>query len=340
MAAALLLVVSAFPSPRAQTPEPVLALGVFPHKAEYVVGEPVMLRARIQNWLSPQLLLYINSGFSSDSTQLRLFRDGVIGEVYRSNEELSIQSENQYLLGYAKSIRFGLTVLYDPQSDGGVLLNKPGEHQFLLEQEVSYLDTMRVSEGKKRLILSAVSPIIRVVEAEGRDKEAFDLLKSHPAAFADLNRQIASIGARGLFERVAREYSDTVYAPYCLHALAGLYRILAQTNAEAGAQAAVHLRKLIDNYPDYELLDLARVQLSETLYLDDRLSEAVRRTEDALAASIDNLFVYRRGPLMRNIRGLWGNMFNDLASICWELFEPTTQPEAYAQIGLEREMDQ
>jgi hypothetical protein len=115
---------------------------------------------------------------------------------------------------------------------------------------------------------------------------------------------------------------------------------LAQTNAEAGAQAAVHLRKLIDNYPDYELLDLARVQLSETLYLDDRLSEAVRRTEDALAASIDNLFVYRRGPLMRNIRGLWGNMFNDLASICWELFEPTTQPEAYAQIGLEREMDQ
>ncbi|MFW6255519.1 MAG: hypothetical protein ACOC54_01760, partial [Candidatus Sumerlaeota bacterium] len=170
-----------------------IALSAEPVKREYVLGEPVVMKVKMRNWLGPRVLLSTNLDLKAESTILRIIKKGRPGDIYRAfYEGAAPLTEKEYMLGYGQAIQSHYTVLYDKDDEQGLALAQPGPYRFQINQEIYALNTYLPNPLRERKVVTDISEEITVVEPSGRNREAFELLKKTPICFRDLNRQIAS----------------------------------------------------------------------------------------------------------------------------------------------------
>jgi hypothetical protein len=312
-----------------------IAMGLSVDRKEFWVGEPIVLRCRIVNWLAPMLAMQGIFGLHGADSEFRILKNNELGEPYHAYFDETPQTPKKAIVDYAKAYEFDIVVAYDRKSESRLALEEPGAYMFMFRQAIRYTNIYSAGGAFLPLVLSAASPEVNVVDPPPEATGALELLKANPVAILDINRQLATVGNQWLLQKIAREYPESRYAPYCLHALGNLYDLLGLRHVGARDQAAAFLRDLVEKYPDYPLRGEALITLAGLHRNSYRMDAAAEIAGRLLAESPDNLARFRKMDVMKPLRGGPSNPWNDINEMCWELFSTTELTDAYIQARIE-----
>jgi len=310
-------------------------MGLSVDRTEFWVGEPIVLRCRIVNWLAPTLAMQGVFGLYSGNSEFRILKDNELGEPYHAYFDETPQTPKKAIVDYGKAYEFQILVAYDRKTESRLTIEEPGAYTFMFRQAIRYTNIYSSGGAFLPLVLSAASPEVNVIDPPAEAAGALELLKANPVAILDMNRQLATVGNQWLLEKIAREYPESRYAPYCLHALGNLYDLLAFRHAGARDRAAAFLGELVEKHPDYSLRDEARITLAGVHRNSYRMDAAAEIIDRLLAESPDNLARFRKTDVMKPIRGSVANPWTDVNDLCWELFGTTELTDAYIQARIE-----
>jgi tetratricopeptide (TPR) repeat protein len=313
---------------------PPVIMTLHPDKAEYWVGEPVALRVRLHNWALPGEILYGAFGLQGGS-DMRIFHNGEMSERYFAHLDLAPPTTKPVLVPYGKYYEFLIIALYEHSADSRLAFSEPGTYELQMRQSLQYMDT-DTPQGQVPFPVTAAAPRFRVVEPPANAAGALKLLQSYPEVFYDLNRVKASPATRPILEKIAKEYPDSRYAPYCLHALGMLSMEMMDSIPGEQEKAEEALRKVIEGYPNYPLRNEARVDLGNFYSRTDRYNKGQEMAGELLSESEDNLFQFRTADIMAPYSGsrVLPNM--QMNKMNWELFGTTRLPDTYDQLQLEQ----
>lgn len=312
---------------------PPLGMMAIPSRSVYWVGEPVVIRGRIYNWLSPLMTLSTSFGLQGQTT-LRIVQDGREGPSYRAHFDQAPVASKPYILPYGKMLQFRVLAEYDTNTTSHLIFDTAGTYTLSFEQNMSYRNEYNVGEGEVPYS-QKLRMTIRVVDPPAEGAKALDLLESNPDAIRDLNRLMASPSSEDILKRVAKEFPDTPYAPFCLHALGSYSSQMTDVLLGENEIAGWAYKELIDKYPDYPLRDEVRSYLASFYYKTSRGNDAYEIAEQMMRESEDNLYIFRDHPIIGQYHGKKGNQYSLLNTEHWELFGNTQMPNAYEQIRLE-----
>jgi hypothetical protein len=315
----------------AHASEPHMKVGMVTDRAEYWVGEPVVLRCRIVNWFAPFLFVRSSMELGGDS-DLRIVREGEPGDRYWANQTENPVSAPPKVMNYGKAIEFYLTVLYSTEEPNGLALPKPGEYWFELSQTFTLTNMAAKSPSPFSVRSHTASSKIVIVAPPANAKGALDLLLANSAALIDLQRMEASPASQWVLEKIATEYPDSHYAPYCVAALASYATNLAGIQVAQRPIAQKYIDEIVNKWPDFPLrhrIDLLQL----TLYTEsDQVDKAVDYLWKKVGESEDNLFRFIDNSLVTDFVGGKNNIRTALNRPAWELFDVTEFPDAYVQI--------
>lgn len=319
----------------AQEGMPPIVMVADTNRAEYWLGEPMVLRIRLFNWSSPMLSVMGSFGLQQ-LTDLRIVHNGIVGERYRAHFEEIPASTKNIKLPYGKAYEFRIIVVYDGKQESRLAFPVPGFYSIQVNQYLEYLNTYDLTRGRTPYPVSLETAPFQVVSPPEAGKKALALLQSNPNAIRDLNRLMASPGTAATLADLAAEHPKTRYAPFCLHALGSLALNQIAYRPSAATTAEKHFRALIAKYPDYPLIDEARLQLARTLSLSARANEARDITDQLLFETEDNFYRFRDSEVMQIYRGPAESPYADINQKHWDLFQTTILPDAYEQIKVEQ----
>lgn len=299
------------------------------NRASYWVGEPVVARVRIVNWLSPSLTVFTAFDVRGN-TQIQIREGQGVAETYYGHLPMSPVTPQNNELPYGKAIESDIVILYSSDTQSHLAFDRPGEYRLQMAQGMRYTD-MYKPMGRTGVPSStrAETEPFQVVAPPEEARPALEILQSDPRALKDLNSLYATPASRSTIERVAREYPDSRYAPYCLHALATLSLALAKDLSGEREKAEEYLTRLIEDYPDYPLRDTARIRMADFLYETGRFNRALGIVQDLVAESEDNM---KRFDESRMIKPLIATRFTpavDPNVFNWYLFGTTELTDAY-----------
>jgi len=316
-------------------PPSTIAILVIPNRVEFWLGEPMVLTVRIYNWAIPSMHAFGSYGLPG-ATDVRIVREGEVGERYRAHFEPGPTTANAVNLPYGKACEFRMIVEYDPDNASHLAFDRAGVYQLQVEQPIEVTNLDNPAQYRVPLRLKARTTDLRFVEPPADGAGAWKLLCSYPESFRDLNRLMASPGSREVFEKVAKEYPRSRYAPYCLHALGTLsLNLIAAIPAEAERAEGAY-KEVIERYPDYPLRSEVRLHLGRVYYQTGRVNLGLDVAEGLLADSEDNLYRFRESDIMIPFRGATDNPYKSVNVTSWQLFGTTQLPDTYAQLQLEQ----
>ncbi|NQU44973.1 tetratricopeptide repeat protein [bacterium] len=317
---------------------PPFALTVQPAKTEYWTGEPIVATTRIVNWLGPAVRITAYFGLAGAPTRLSIIDEGIPREPYRAYHNIGPVSTSEYFLQYGKAHEFRIPLLYEKDSPSHLAFEKPGEYRLRLEQDITYQNYYHIGTGFEPYLLEGISRPLQVIAPPPEGRAAFQLLRTHPLAFRDMNRLLASPGYLWLHEKIWKEHPETPYAPWCLHAAATLSDRLGEMDPAQFDQAKKLYAKLLETYPDYPFRDQVRVRLAELLYEDAQVDRAVALIEATLTDDEDNLYRFRHSPMMKPIWRKVVNRLNVLNILSWQCYGVTRITDTYFQLSVEPEL--
>lgn len=306
-----------------------ISISLHPDKDEYWVGEPVHLRARAVNWHSPVVILTSTYGLMSAYTDLRISYEGDVGDTYKAHYSENIPMPHKHPLWYGKALEFDMLVSYDKNQLSGMAMKEPGKYFFALRQTMYMRDEYRKEQRRDPFFCSTQSRTIRVVSPPAEFAGALDLLRSRPSVFRDLNRNLASLSNRDLLEQIAREYPQSRYAPYCLHALGNLGVVLTSSISGESEKAIEAFQRIVEKHPGYPLRDEVRISLAEIHARGGHYNEAQRIVRAVVEESEDNLMRFRERRLIKALLGPRPSPYFQTNTGQWPLFSSTRLTDAY-----------
>lgn len=319
-----------------EIPPVVMTLEV--NRSTYWLGEPVVAVARIYNWYSPEIRIYSAYGFQGVS-DLRIAHENVMSDRYRAHFPAAPVTEKNLGLPYGKAFEFRMVVVYDSGRPGDLALYEPGTYRFALNQPLEYSNSFAGDTGRTRYAATAETGDIKVVEPPLEGRAAFDLLVSTPGAVLSLSSLMAMASTRDVLEKIAREYPESRYAPYCLHAVGSyaLTQVAADTKEIERAEWAY--KRIMETYPNYPLLTEVRLHLAKLYLTTGRINDGASLADQTLASSPDNLYRFRDwDPLMPYIGSLKGVDVR-VEENQWQLFDTAQLPNALVQAASEPRAD-
>lgn len=302
------------------------------NKSAYVLGEPVHLRHQIFNWSAPYIELLAGLALEHAETRLTILRDGKSSEPYRGPWKVQPVQEKTLLIAYGQATEAQYTVLYDAGTENNLALPEPGVYQLRIETLVFYKNPNRPDIPRLPYRSVAWSRMIEVRKPDERSTEALEVLLRRPSTLRDLHRQSAGPGNMPFLRAVARDYPDTVYAPYCLFALANIQLFFQKTGDEQ--KAMQHYATILEKYPDFPLIHSVRLQQARLLRKHHQLNRAAAIRDMVLAESEDNLYRFRKDPLVHNQYPRQKK--NTAAFVYWPLFDTRTLGDPVDQLDYDK----
>ena len=309
---------------------PLISVGVSLDHQDYWIGEPIVAQTRIVNWFTPSLRLFTSLDLRGD-TEMRIVATGdVLSDRYLAHYDLHPMTPQSYILAYGKTVEFNTVVLYSRDNASGLILPIPGRYRLLVKQLMQYTDLSHSRGGAGVGIISqGASPYFTVAPPPPEALEALEILQSDPNVLKDLNAIKASFSSYEKMERVAREFPDSRYAPFCLHALGSFYLEISEKFLGYGKKGEECLKQLIERYPNYVLRDEARMRLAIQYQNAGRFNDGLAIAQRLLDESDDNLARFSKCKLYAPIIGNRENPAVDLIEDNWELFDTTRLADPY-----------
>ena len=162
---------------------PPIALNVVPNRAQYWMGEPVVLKTRVTNWLSPWLNVYSSYGLQG-STDVRIIHNQTTSERYYAHLKQQSANTQPVILRYAKSHEFRIAMEYSSEGPSYLAFKEPGEYEIRVTQSMEYINRYSPDTSRKPYFVTAFSPTFSFIEPPAEGKGAWNLLKADPNATA------------------------------------------------------------------------------------------------------------------------------------------------------------
>lgn len=305
-------------------------------RSSYWLGEPVLLEGRLTNWdfITAQLKAVLD--LRSADTDLRLVRDLERLGIYRSYHKVEPLTRDEVNLSYGRAHLFQFLVLYHPDRENHLALDRPGKYQFELEQQVVYNNVYNHIGRHLPVTLFGFSPEIEVVEPPEPFRPAFELLRDSSRGFLDMNRLVASPASMPVFEQIVSQYPESRYAPWCLFALANSDMRLSRDDWTMVGVAEEKFRRLIEQYPDFVMGDDARMNLALLLRDNGKLEQALEVAGPVLEDP-DRYYPFKRNEIVVNALNNMPNPYARRQALHWMLFPARRIADLIVQLDSQAE---
>ncbi len=289
-----------------------LLVTVRPLKDTIIQGEPVFLDLAVENtgaanvWvdeLEPRavvpdsrFVVWVRRPDSADFVSCRA----------RINVDYVVRV--RYLLEPGVTYRFRVPAVLDAGERRGIVFDEVGRYEVKAGFRATTVE--RPKSKQDRLYAESAPVAVRVLPAEGRDKEALQLWRTGMEQVVSVaNCGIGSAEDRAYqenhfrdggvsdryapFDRIRTAYGDTVFGRYCWFFATNPWRKYARTPAGESAPdgGALHRQVLEDLYlnaPDFALRDEVMMALAEAYGIAQRYGDAADLIGELLAECPDS----------------------------------------------------
>jgi hypothetical protein len=222
-----------------------LRVVAMPNRAEYVIGEPVYLRALLANAAQQGTFEIRSDWHPANSFEIQVARRGELPIRFTAgvSDVLALDIAHKVRPREIHSLRW--TLCYEPRNPSGFLFEKPGVYTIDCKAQVRVNDNMR---------LLNLPPIeIRIVEPAPEESEVAELVL-RPECAADLQAGEASDGAAHIWQTVVDRFPRSRWMPFARLLLAEreLSRRLVAPEA-----LLERYKALATEYPQWPLRDTA-----------------------------------------------------------------------------------
>ena len=236
------------------------------NKKTYITGEPIFLNFLVKN-ITDEMIQFAAVLSPTADTEITIYRPEQFPWRYSGIFKVALYPRTLYWIDPHNTRTLRYSLIYDEKSPNSFLSEEPGKIGFVVRMAYTINDRIRR--------LAAFEPIeIDIVEAAGIDAGAFEILKKEQVA-VDLTKGMATDETLPLFQKVAAEYHQSVYAPYCLLTISGYYlNAFLQDGSTTESQIVEPLQQIIQRYPDFPIMDLVYYQHAVFYYFTQQHDKA------------------------------------------------------------------
>lgn len=248
--------------------EQLLELKLSTNKTTYTCGEPIILNVRMQNVTDKPVQFAAVLSPTAD-IEIQLYRPEAFPRRYTGTFKPALYPRTIYWLDPKEVRTLRYLLLYDEKSPQGFLTAEPGPLRLVCRMMYTINDRIQRME--------VFPPVdVNIIREEGVNAEVFKLLQKEQYA-RELNDGTASKDSVDLYQQVVNKYPTSVFAPYCLYAIAGHnFNQLRQDANTTDSVVLQPLNRLLQQYPEFPLMDSVYYRFAVLYNFRQNDNEALR----------------------------------------------------------------